>query len=452
MAIWTISFLITLFCNIAAALRNVSNPLRSIYTPFTYSKVVLTHFHILQLLSSPIVLEPLHFQYDKRDPNSTYNWFERWTIGCIWKPAFQPKRVADGKPLVKKASYAMETESAKLKRNIRKGSAAIAGSFHTSGESDKVKRNPKKFSSFPADSVPDSQLSELEKVKRNLRKVTDSMAEASKISSSRVDSSKVCDSTADVPKEFNPVAEISKIPSLLSGISDHQGIQCENTREASFPLETQECSDNDHLLRYSNMDSLDLVPGLKSDQEIQLDSLSVGENVDDPTVVAPAVEEMPLQNIDIEDNVLWKKVEARSKEEHLSNGSLRTSKRKSSFPSKSEYAENGTHATPVQPRQPSYMAATESAKAKLRAQNSPRLDSDSSAEKNGFTRRHSLPSSTKSKFELIHCVYRHIQGSERDGVKNEMDLYFLQLSSDAIMQMIRIKKRCFSTDHKLIVF
>jgi len=199
------------------------------------------------------------------------------------------------------------------------------------------------------------------------------------------------------------------------------------------------------------MDSLDLVPGLKSDQEIQLDSVSVGENVDDPTVVAPAVEEMPLQNIDTEDNVLWKKEEARSKEEHLSNGSLRTSKRKSSFPNESEYVENGTHAAPVQPRQPSYMAATESAKAKLRAQNSPRLDSDSSAEKNGFTRRHSLPSSTKSKFELTHCVYRHIQGS-RDGVKKVMDLYFLQLLSDAIMQMIRIKKRCFSTDYKLIVF
>lgn len=343
------------------------------------------------------MLEPLHFQYDKRDPNSSYNWLERWTIGCIWKPAFQPKRVADGKPLVRKASYAMETESAKLKRNIRKGSVPAAESFHTSmsSESDKVKRNPKKFSSFPADSVPDSQLSELEKVKRNLRKVTDSMAEASKISSSRVDSSKVCDSTAGVPKESNHVAEISKIPSLLNGISDHQDIQCENTREASFTLETQEYSDDDHLLQYSNMDNLDLVPGLKS----ELDSVYIGENVDDSSVVASAVEEMPLQNIDIEDNLLRKKEEARSKEDHLPNGSVRTTKRKSSFPNKSEYVENGTHTT-VQPRQPSYMAATESAKAKLRAQNSPSLDSDSSAEKNGFTRRHSLPSSTKSKYEL----------------------------------------------------
>lgn len=349
------------------------------------------------------MLEPLHFQYDKSDPNSTYNWLERWTIGCIWKPVFQPKRVPDGKPLVRKASYAMETESAKLKRNIRKGSAATVESFHTSttGESEKLKRNPKKFSNFPADSVPDSQLSELEKVKRNLRKVTNSMAEASKISSSRVDSSKASDSTPGVPKASNPVAEISKMSSLLNGISDHQDNQYEkelqNTREASFPLETEEYSGNGHLLEYSNMDNFDLVSGLKSDLETQLDSVSIGENVGDDTIIAPAVEVMPLQNIDNEDNVLRKKEEARSKEEHLYNGSLRSSKRKSSSPNKSEYVENGTRTTSVQPRKPSYMAATESVKAKLRAQNSPRLDSDSSAEKNGFTRHHSLPSNTNGK-------------------------------------------------------
>jgi hypothetical protein len=228
------------------------------------------------------VLEPLHFQYDKRDPNSTYNWLDRWTLGCIWKSVSQPKRVPDGKLLVRKASYAMETESAKLKRNIRKGSSATVETLHTSitRESEKLKRNPKKSSNFPADSVPDSQLSELEKVKRNLRKVTDSMAEASKISSSRVDFSKVSDSTPDVPKVSNPVAEISKTSSLLNGISDHQNSQCEKALN-----EAQEYSSNGHLLEYSNMDNFDLVPGLKSDLEIQFDSVSIGENADEPNVV-----------------------------------------------------------------------------------------------------------------------------------------------------------------------
>ncbi|KAL6614612.1 hypothetical protein ACP70R_036882 [Stipagrostis hirtigluma subsp. patula] len=332
---------------------------------------------VRKLLSSPIVLEALHFQYDKRDPNSSYNWLERWTISCIWKPVSQSKRVADGKPHVRKASYAMETESAKLKRNVRKFSATTSIS--------------------PADSVPDSQLSELEKVKRNLRKATNSMAEASKLSSSMSDSSKVTNSIAEVPKASNPMAETSKVTSLMNGISDHQEIQCEkevhSTREASFSLEILDLSDNGHLLQYSNTDNFDLVPGLKSDLETSLDSFAIGENVDDPAVAAPAVEVMPLQNTHNEDNVVGKKEEARLNEEYPSNGSLRTSKRKS-FSTKSEYVENGTHTTPVQPRQPSYMAATESVKAKLRAQNSPRLDSDSSAEKNGFIRRHSLPSST----------------------------------------------------------
>jgi hypothetical protein len=284
----------------------------------------------------------------------------------------------------------METESAKLKRNIRKGSGATVETLHTSitRESEKPKRNSKKSSNFPADSVPDSQLSELEKVKRNLRKVTDSMAEVSKISSSRVDSSKISDSTPDVSKVSNPVTEISKTSSLLNGISDHQDRHCEQALN-----EAQEYSSNGHLLEYSNMDNFDLVPGLKSDLETQFDSVSIGENADEPNIVAPAVDMMPLQNIDNEDNVLRKK-----EEEHLSNGNHRTSKRKSSFPNKSEYVENGTHTTTVRPRQPSYMAATESLKAKLRAQNSPKQDSDSSAEKNGFPRRHSLPSSTNSKF------------------------------------------------------
>ncbi|KAL6839810.1 hypothetical protein ACP4OV_029620 [Aristida adscensionis] len=357
-----------------------------------------------KLLSSPIVVEALHFQYDKRDPNSAYNWLERWTIRCIWKPVSQSKRVTDGKSQVRKASYAMETESAKLKRNVRKSSATTAEGSHTSMtvETEKIKRNQRKFSISPADSaVPDSQLSELEKVKRNLRKATNSMVEASKISSSMSDSSKVPNSIAEVRKESIPMAETSKIPSHMNGISGHQDIHCENslqsTHEASFTFETLEHSDNGHLLEYSNIDNFDLVPGLKTDLETPLDSLAIGENVDESTVFAPEVEVAQPQNIHNEDNVVGKKEEPISKEEYQSNGSLRTSKRKSSFSNKSEYAENGTHTTPVQQRQPSYMAATESVKAKLRAQNSPRLDSDSSAEKNGFPRRHSLPSSTNSR-------------------------------------------------------
>ncbi|KAK3161760.1 hypothetical protein QOZ80_1BG0081070 [Eleusine coracana subsp. coracana] len=368
-----------------------------------WKEKLCSNVYIRKLLSSPILPEPLHFRYDKRDSNSVYNWLERWTISHIWKPASQPKRVTDGKPQVRKASYAMETESARLKRNARKGSAITVEGFHTSMavEPEKLKRNPRKFSALPSDSVPDSELSELEKVKRNLRKATNSMVEASKFSSARADSSKISDSTADVPKVSNHAAEISKTPNLLNGTSDYQDINCEkglqSTDETSLPLGTQGHSDNGHLLEYSNIDDFNLLPGLKFDLETALDSVSIGDNVGEPTAGATAVEVMPLQNTNNEDNILRKKEEARSKEEHQSNGSFRANKRKSSFPNKTEHMENGTRTTPVQPRLPSYMAATESLKAKLRTQNSPRLDSDSSAEKNSSTRRHSLPSSTNSR-------------------------------------------------------
>ncbi|KAL5229178.1 hypothetical protein ABZP36_017443 [Zizania latifolia] len=364
----------------------------------TWKEKVSSNAYVRKLLSSPIVLEALHFQYDERDPNSFYNWLERWTINRVWKSVPQPKRVADGKPQVRKASYTMETESAKLKRNVRKSSSVTVDNSQTNMtvEPEKLKRNSRKISSSPADSVPDSQLSELEKVKRNLRKVTDSMAEASKISSSRADATKVSSSRADASKVSDSMAQVPKMPSLVNGISDHQDNQCEEAQQsvASIPPETQEFHSG-NLLDNSHMNMLE--PDLISDPETPFASILTWEKFNDTTVDAEAAEVMPLQNIDNEDNVLGKKEQPRSKEEPLSNGSLKNSKRRSSFSNKSDYPENGTQNTPAPRRKPSYMAATESAKAKLREQNSPGLDSDLLTDMNGFTRRKSLPSATNNR-------------------------------------------------------
>uniref|UniRef100_A0A0E0JN93 DUF4005 domain-containing protein n=1 Tax=Oryza punctata TaxID=4537 RepID=A0A0E0JN93_ORYPU len=381
-----------------------------------WKEKVSSNTYVRKLLSSSIGLEALHLQYDKRDPNSLYNWLERWTISRIWKSASQPKKVADGKLQVRKASYAMETESAKLKRNVRKSSAATVDSFQTNMtvEPEKIKRNSRKFSSSAADSVPDSQLSELEKVKRNLRKVTNSMAEASKISSSRADASKVSSSIADASKVSSSTADASKVsdsmaqipPSLVNGISDHQDNPCEEAQQnacASFPPETQELHSGILLEDNSHMNLLE--PDLISNPETPFASILTWEKFNDSTADAQEVEVLPLQNIDNEDNfpengAVGKKEKPRSKEEPLSNGNLKTSKRRSSFSTKSDYPENGAQNTPVPRRKPSYMAATESAKAKLRGQNSPRLDSDSPADMNGFTRRQSLPSATNKRSKL----------------------------------------------------
>ncbi|KAG8077733.1 hypothetical protein GUJ93_ZPchr0007g5084 [Zizania palustris] len=363
----------------------------------SWKEKVSSNAYVRKLLSSHIVLEALHFKYDERDPNSFYNWLERWTITRVWKSVSQPKRVADGKPQIRKASYAMETESAKLKHNVRKNSFVTVDNFQTNMtvEPEKLKRNSRKFSSSPADSVPDSQLSELEKVKRNLRNVTNSMAEASKISSSRADASKVSNSMANASKVSDSMAQVQTTSSLVNGISDHQDNRCEEAQQgaASFPLESQEFHSG-NLLDNSHMNMLE--PDLISDPETPFASILTWEKFNDTTVDAQAVEVMPLQNIDNEE-VLGKKEQPRSKEEPPYNGSLKTIKRRSSFSTKSDYPENGTQKTPVLRRKPSYMAATESAKAKLRGQNSPGQDSDLSAGTNGFTRRQSLPSATNNR-------------------------------------------------------
>uniref|UniRef100_A0ACD5VU75 Uncharacterized protein n=2 Tax=Avena sativa TaxID=4498 RepID=A0ACD5VU75_AVESA len=336
--------------------------------------------YVRKILSSPTLIQALHFQYDERNPNSAYNWLERWTIGCIWRPISKQKIVADGKPQVRKASYAMETHSAKLKRNVRKSSSTTVEAQTNTVEPEKSKRNPRKFSSLPADSVPDSQLSELEKVKRNLKKATNSMVEASKISNSKADASKVANSITDEPKISDSMADSSKISSVLNGISSHHDNRCEkelqSACEASFPPGTHN-PHSGNLLENSNTET----PFLTE------------ENFNEPPIVAQADEVMEMQNLDNGDDTIEKKEETRYKEEPLFNGQLRT-KRRSSF-SNSEYPESETKNTPVPPRKPSYMAPTESLKAKLRGP--PRLDFDLPVDKNGFTRRQSLPSAPKNR-------------------------------------------------------
>ncbi|KAG2626131.1 hypothetical protein PVAP13_3KG324000 [Panicum virgatum] len=358
--------------------------------PDSWKEKLSSNAFARKLLSSPIVVEALHFQYDEMDPNSAFKWLERWTTSRIWKAISQPKRVgADAKPHAKKASYAMETESGKLKRNARKSSAMPfePSQANTSIEIEKTKRNPRKPSSAPADSVPDGQLTELEKVKRSLRKVTNSMPETSKVS--------------------NPAPEIP----------DHQEVQSERPLRSAKQVPVHPENQEPQNVKLSDNAKIDiLVPDLQPDEEVASDPVTNDEKVDEPTVVAPPAEIMPLQDINNEENALVNDTEQRSKEEPLSTESLKGSKRRSSFSTKPEYPENGSKNSPALP---SYMAATQSAKAKLRGQNSPRLGSDS-AEKNGFTRRHSLPSSTNGKM-IAHSprTQRPTHAGGKDGAKGD---------------------------------
>ncbi|KAG8366310.1 hypothetical protein BUALT_Bualt17G0063000 [Buddleja alternifolia] len=111
-------------------------------------------------------------------------------------------------------------------------------------------------------------------------------------------------------------------------------------------------------------------------------------------------------------------VEKDFKDDLISSESYKSSRR-ISLPAKHDDQE----ATPENAiRVPSYMAKTASSKAKVKAQVSPRLGLDHAADKNGLTRRYSLPSSSNGKLSSSPRVHRLVQANAREGIKIDRSL------------------------------
>ncbi|KAL4341588.1 hypothetical protein GQ457_08G035180 [Hibiscus cannabinus] len=121
--------------------------------------------------------------------------------------------------------------------------------------------------------------------------------------------------------------------------------------------------------------------------------LRMDETADLLHVDLAAIDSKPLTDITANDeNTPITNVELKTKDE-TTKTELEKSGRKSSNPPKQDRTENGTQSSPALP---SYMAATESAKAKLKLQGSPHSAPDG-GDKSNVTRRQSLPSSANSK-------------------------------------------------------
>nr|CAD1829856.1 unnamed protein product [Ananas comosus var. bracteatus] len=339
---------------------------------------------VLRLLSSVAVTKALQILYDEKDPNSVFSWLERWTITRFWKTIPPPKKNVESKLHTKRPNYAMETESGKSKRVIRKNPVE-SDQLNGNLEADKVKRNPRKFSSSPAESAPESPQTELEKVKRNLRKVSNLMKEDS-------DHPKV-----ESEKPSQTIQEVS------SSIND-----------TSIPEKS-----NGDLLK----EKKESTPSPETKPEVENIWKSVTEDVlfGAATDVSLEVEIQPLQSIENEENAMViTNGELSSKEEQQlpSSESQKTRRRRSSIVTKLDYPENGVTNSPVLP---SYMATTESAKAKLRGQISPRFGSDS-GDKSGITRRHSLPSSNGKMNSYSPRTQRPGQVSGKGGIKGDRSM------------------------------
>ncbi|OVA13314.1 IQ motif [Macleaya cordata] len=318
---------------------------------------------VRKLLESSQSAVPLCLQYGFGEPNSAWNWLERWTTSRAWGPLPQQKKIINSKSQKREGSFQnVDVETSRPKRSVRRASTANvdSGSVHSPSESVKSKRNSRKLPNHSVDPMQERQQLEVEKVKRNLRKVSNSTIEIN--DQQQVDTEK-------------PKRNVRKTSSSPTPDVPEQGL-------GEFAEKTLE----DSSVKMST----------QSDVEITATPLAANGLDDMLHDIHPAVELPPLESHSEDENSPVTNGELISKEDQASNENQK-SRRRASFPAKQEYPENGSQKTP---KLPSYMQATESAKAKLRAQNSLMFGQDGE-EKSGLPRRHSLPSATNGKLSSV---------------------------------------------------
>ncbi|KAI9117224.1 hypothetical protein K1719_011390 [Acacia pycnantha] len=346
-----------------------------------------TNTYTRKLLASSTTIVALRLQYVPGDPNSVLSWLERWSASHFWIRIPQPKKIPDSRSRRKQGNTSTgEVQMSKSRRTNRKVPTVNSESVpvQANPELEKPKRNLKKLSNQAADPVQENPQSELEKVKRSLRKVHNPIvenavppevesetpkqhvekAEKANITSGHLASEQEVVSSNEIPNKQPALAE--PVPSVTD---------VEITPRPSVSKEASEMSGSYQV----ELDPKLLVENTSKDRNTFGDG-ALNEPTDLPESECKD-ENSPLTNGDLN-----------HKEDPTGNENQRPSRR-ASVQGKQERTENGVHSSPTLP---SYMAATESAKAKLRAQGSPRLGQDS-GERNNSARRHSLPSSTNSK-------------------------------------------------------
>ncbi|GAB2289621.1 IQ-domain [Dionaea muscipula] len=341
------------------------------------------------LAPSPTVM-PLLVQYDLRDPNSVMSWLERWSLSCPWKPAPPIKKVRNPKVHKKQGnSQPAETDLGRPIRSVRKVHSSIENtSSQVVNEFEKPRRNLKKVSSNPAESLQENPQIELEKVKRNLRKVHVPVTQSSV-----------------QPEAVNEKPSQSQGRPLNS--SDH---------DVSLPNDTS----LSEKVKAETIIILNEGPTISSEPaevESTIDSFKLNEAVESSIADQTAVTMHPPEIIGKDENIPPSSEESKSKEDSPLSEHQK-SVRRASFPTKQDPLEDGIQNTP---KLPSYMAATESAKAKLRGQSSPRFSQDG-VEKNNVTRRHSLPSSNGKLISVSPRTQKPAQVSGKGSIRNDRSI------------------------------
>ncbi|XP_057446201.1 protein IQ-DOMAIN 31-like isoform X2 [Lotus japonicus] len=349
---------------------------------------------VCKLLSSSTTIMALHLQYVGGDPNSVSSWLERWSASYFWKPLPQLKKIRDSKSHRKQSSISIgEAQISKSKRTNRKLPTANFESVpsHTNPEFEKPKRNFRKISSQLSDPDQENPQSVLEKVKRNLRKIHNPVVENAILSEVEFETAK---------------------QHLVKTTVSERGLITSNEKikkEATFSM--------------SSVPDVEITPTLSDNKEVS--DISSSYTTESKPLTETKTKDKCTSGGEVKNELFYvpeinfKDANSPSKNGHLVQvEDLTANKNKKSTrkASKQEHAENGLQNSP---KLPSYMAATESAKAKLRAQDSPRFEQDVS-ERNSPAGRHSIPSSTNHKISSHSPgTRRSVQTDGRGGHRNE---------------------------------
>ncbi|CAI8587835.1 unnamed protein product [Vicia faba] len=374
-----------------------------------------------KLLASSSHAFPLSLSSDLGEPYLAGNWLDRWTRSQFWAPLPKLKKKPDSAFDDKNIS-SQTVEKGQVKRNTRKSPTVKANDGSSSG-SNKQKQGLKKDSNHSSVSVQEHEHPRKEIEKSSLKKTRmQNVSDRSEIvNEKRKHSSRaISDHTVTDVSEQGPISSSEKMKVITVPKS-----------EESYPekgLGQKGLEENNDKPKKS------LNGGAKEEKGIGQKALE--ENNDKPkkSINGGAVDQKGLGQKALEDNndKPKKSLSGGSKEEKslgqkaleekghndptavlqtsvknvgdakigvseaLNGGDKIVSnnyQRRASLPANFNDQENELHNTP---RLPSYMAPTESAKARLRGQGSPRFATDF-LDKNSLTRRHSLSSSFNSK-------------------------------------------------------
>ncbi|KAK7265778.1 hypothetical protein RJT34_33401 [Clitoria ternatea] len=359
---------------------------------------------IRKLLTSSSTIMALRLQYIPGDPNSVLSWLERWSASHFWKPVPQPKKIRDTKSQRKHGNVSVgDTQVSKSKRTHRKLPTASIDlvPVQSNPEFEKPKRNIRKIPSQPSDPVQENPQSELEKVKRNLRKVHSPVVESAVLS--------------EVESEMPPQHLEKATATSGLNVSEQEAISSNEKIKKEATLTISSVPDMETTPKLSVGKDVSVTP---SGYQVTVESKPLTEITSKDKNISDEVNNEPIdlpEPICKDENSLLANGDMSHKEDPIGNENQKLN-RKASTVTKQERAENGLQHNPTLP---SYMAATESAKAKLRAQGSPRFGQDGS-EKNNHTRRHSLPSSTNSKVSSHSPrTQRPVQASGKGGHRSD---------------------------------